>query len=115
MTRLPPWPVLGLKAEADAGTATLAVAGELDLYTSTMLRDALRRLERTHPSLLVVDLRELTHIDATGLRLLASAHRRAQGDGRRLVVVKAGPLLHRFFELTALDKLLELVDEPPDD
>ena len=45
---------------------------------------------RPSPALLVLDLRELTFMDSTGLRVMVSADARARDDSRRLVVVQ-GP------------------------
>src|SRR5882757_8598191 len=56
--------------------------GELDLATVETLRAALDGIERA--GRLVLDLRGLSFIDSTGLRLLVSLHQRAQRDGFQL-------------------------------
>ena len=68
----------------------LALAGEFDLSNAAQVEDALKEIERERPTLLVLDLRELTFMDSTGLRVMVSADARARDDSRRLAVVQ-GP------------------------
>ena len=75
-----------LQVERNGGRARVAVRGELDLGTAARLERCLAELlERREPVLL--DLRELTFMDSTGLCALlkareqAQAHRLGAGDG----------------------------------
>ena len=91
----------------------LALAGEFDLSNAAQLEDALKEIERERPPLLVLDLRELTFMDSTGLRVMVSADARARDDSRRLVVVQGPESVHRVFRITGLDDHLEIVESPP--
>jgi anti-sigma B factor antagonist len=84
------------------------VSGELDLVTAPAFADALR----TANSEIVVDFADLTFLDASGLGVLAQASERAKRDGNRLIVVNAGALAQRMFEVTGLDHLLAATDAP---
>jgi anti-anti-sigma factor len=90
----------------------LALAGEFDLSNAAQVEDALKELERDRPALLVLDLRELTFMDSTGLRVMVSADARARDDSRRLAVVQGPESVHRVFRITGLDDHLELVETP---
>ena len=74
------------------GTARVVVHGELDLAATPMLRNALDRLRRDARST-VLDLRELTFMDSSGLRVLLEAgqHRDA-GWGVTLLLPAGGPV-----------------------
>ncbi|MBD0330818.1 MAG: STAS domain-containing protein [Thermoleophilia bacterium] len=86
--------------------------GELDLGTAEQLEDELGRVEAEGPELLVLDLRSLSFLDSTGLRVVASADARARDQGRRMVIVQGPPAVRRVFELTRLDEHLDVVEDP---
>lgn len=64
--------------------------GELDLAAEREARYALEFVEYGSPAVIVVDLRQLTFMDATGLKLLVGAAQRAQAENRRLVALVEG-------------------------
>ena len=90
----------------------LALVGEFDLSNAGQVEDALKEIERERPALLVLDLRELTFMDSTGLRVMVSADARARDDARRLAVVQGPESVHRVFRITGLDDHLEIFETP---
>lgn len=89
----------------------VAVAGELDLATAPILQERITAAQELQPPLLVLDLRELTFMDSTGLRIVLAADSAARREVRRLVVVRGPDSVHRVFLMALLDKRLELVDD----
>ena len=87
--------------------------GELDLVTVEMLRAALDDIKSTER--LVLDLRGLSFMDSTGLRLLVALHRRAQRDGWQLTLVAPTAPVDRAIQLCGLDKQLPFVAAPDAD
>jgi anti-sigma B factor antagonist len=95
-----------------AGDAIVVTpTGEIDLVTVPEVRstlgqaaDAARRV--------VLDLRQVTFMDSSGLRLLVEAQQLAEQDGFTLAVVRGPASLERLFEVTGLDARLELHDDP---
>jgi stage II sporulation protein AA (anti-sigma F factor antagonist) len=77
-------------------TRVVRVTGELDLYTATELERALR-LAGAADGRVVVDLRECTFIDSTGLGILVAADRRSGGNG--LLIVASSQEVLRAFEV----------------
>jgi anti-sigma B factor antagonist len=61
----------------------------------------------------VLDLRELTFIDSSGLRALVTADQRVRDEGGRFIVVKGPDRVNEVLEITGVAKRIELVDEPP--
>jgi len=100
------------EAHHDDEMLRLALAGEFDLSNAPQVEDALKEVEGDRPSLLVIDLRELTFMDSTGLRVMVSADARARDDSRRLVVVQGPESVHRVFRITGLDDHLDIVETP---
>jgi anti-sigma B factor antagonist len=81
--------------------------GELDLVTVETLRAALAGIESV--TRLVLDLRGLSFIDSSGLRLLVELHRRAQRDRLQLTLVAPAAPIDRAIQLCGLDKALPFV------
>ena len=94
---------IAVRSERDHAIAT--VAGEIDITTAGQLRERLSELaaSRRH---LVIDLNQVTFIDATGLRALVAAANRAAAHGTSLHVVCARPKILELFRLTGLDQRL---------
>lgn len=64
------------------------------------------------PMLLVLDLREVTFLDSSGLRLVLRLHERQSEAGGRLVLVQGGRRVARVLELTGAGERLEIVGDP---
>jgi anti-anti-sigma factor len=62
---------------------------------------------------LVLDLRGLTFMDSTGLRVLVQTDANARRDGQSLQIVRGPAAIDRLLELSGLDEVLPLVDAPP--
>ncbi len=95
-------------------TVRLALRGELDLATAPALEAALTEAG-ADARLVVLDLRELSFLDSTGLRTVLQADARARSDGHDLLVVRGPHAVHRVFTLAGVDGVVPLVDAPPDD
>jgi anti-sigma B factor antagonist len=96
----------------DGRSIAVALIGELDLSEATGVEETLTDLERRKPALLVLDLRGLTFLDSSGLRLILEADLRARSEGRRLSVVRGPETVQRVFSISLLDKRLDFVDDP---
>lgn len=72
--------------DESGGGVRMVVEGALDLATVPRLIGALQSLERTTQGALVVDLGALTYLDASSLRIVLAARRRAAAAGRSLKV-----------------------------
>jgi anti-sigma B factor antagonist len=84
---------------------TLHPRGEVDLATMAAFEQTLERGIDTDRDL-VVDLSELTFIDAAGLRALAAAADRLRRGGRRLRLVRPTHSLDRLLHLVGLGDLI---------
>jgi anti-sigma B factor antagonist len=95
------------------GQATLvSLSGDLDLSTAKRAEQAIEEAEQASPPVLVVDLRGLSFMDSTGLRVVVSADKRAAKAKRRFVIVQGPAAVRRVFEITRLDERLDIVDTP---
>jgi anti-sigma B factor antagonist len=103
--------ILEVTTQDSGEQVTVSLKGELDLSSVGKVEEELKRVEAEAPSLLVLDLSQLTFLDSTGLRAVVTADERARGDGRRLVVVRGPDAVQRVFSITRLEERLEMVDD----
>jgi anti-sigma B factor antagonist len=88
--------------------------GELDLATAPQLEDRVLSALRDGGARVVLDLRELTFMDSTGVRTIVAAHQAAKDEGAELRVVRPAPesAVSRVIEISGIDEALGLVDAP---
>jgi anti-sigma B factor antagonist len=90
----------------------VTLSGELDLATSGQVeRDVHALLERGFEDI-VVDLRELTFIDSSGIHALLECRRSARQLGARLAVILAPGIVTRAVELCRVRDQLDVVSAP---
>jgi anti-sigma B factor antagonist len=93
------------------GRPRLAIAGELDLSSAPELERSLSALQADGRPV-VLDMRDVSFMDSSGLRVILAADSRARSSGSRLLLVAGPPGVQRVFQLTLLDRRLEFLDDP---
>ena len=89
-------------------------AGDLDLDTVHHVESALAELREEGCGTLVLDLRDLTFMDSTGLRLVIRWHTAAQGEGFQFAIVPGSDVVQRVFRLTGMDAHVPVAEPPPE-
>ena len=82
----------------EPGRVRVCLRGELDLATADLVADRLRRL-REHGAGVVLDLDELSFIDAAGLRVILTAANDARNDGWAFAVTRGSAPVRRLFAI----------------
>lgn len=108
----PPVNPFAVSTDRDGDDAFVRLQGELDIATAARVETELRALEDAGVTAITLDLRGLSFMDSTGLRILVAADTRAREGGWRLTVVRGPAAVQRVLEMTGLDQHLTLVDEP---
>lgn len=88
--------------------------GELDLDSVHRIEAALDGLHEEGCGDIVLDLRGLTFMDSTGLRLVIRWDTAAREGGFRFSVVPGQEVVQRVFRLTGMESHLTLADPPPE-
>jgi anti-sigma B factor antagonist len=101
-------------AERLGADGLILVQGELDIATLPELEEAVTRLRSQGLERLVIDLRELGFLDSMSIELLLRLHGELTAAGAELVIVRGPHAVNRIFDLMELERVLTLVDEPPD-
>ncbi len=106
-------PSFDLRVVRSGRSTHIAPCGELDIATTPELEQALDDASTQNVKEIVLDLRELTFMDSTGLRALAEANMRADDSGVALSIIRGPRQIERVLEISGLGALLPLVDAPP--
>jgi len=109
--RAQPCVTFQLAVERSDQRTVVTVRGELDLAVAPDLERVLA--DQSPDGVLVVDLRELSFIDASGLGLLLRANTRARRNGTPLHLIP-GARVWRLLELCALKSNFTYALRPPD-
>ena len=107
-------PSFDLRVVRQGSSAHIAPCGELDIATTPELEQALADAKADGVAEIVLDLRELSFMDSTGLRALAQANTRAETSGVSLAIIRGPRQIERVLEISGLRALLPLVDAPPE-
>lgn len=87
----------------------IAPQGELDVESSSVLRAVLDEHLGAGLPRLVLDLRDVTFIDSTGLRTVLDARRSAAARGVELTVRPGPPEVQRIFTITGTAEVFSTV------
>ena len=102
-----------LKVVQSDRTTRIAPSGELDIASAPEFESAIAEATAEPGAKLILDLRELTFMDSTGLRALAQTNARSDEAGFALSIVRGPRQIERVLEISGLADLLPLVDAPP--
>ena len=83
--------------------------GELDIYASRQFKAAVFEGISEGATRVIVDLAEVIFIDSTALGVVASGFRTIGAQGGTLVIVCGDKNITRLFEITGLDRVLQVL------
>jgi anti-sigma B factor antagonist len=102
----------GVEVTRDDRVSTVRVRGEIDLAAADRLERALQSVQDEPSEVTILDLREVTFLDSTGLRTITTADARARKEGHELRIVRGSDQVQKLLHVTGMDKILPLVDDP---
>ncbi len=105
MTTLP----LDVETWIDGGRAVVEIAGELDCYSVSTLREALLHVSGERRYRLAIIMSSVTFMDSSGLGVLVGAAKRARNGGGALALVGCGEHILRVLRITGLTRVMEAV------
>ncbi|MDX6669582.1 MAG: anti-sigma factor antagonist [Solirubrobacteraceae bacterium] len=100
-----------LQSETRDENVLVRIRGDFDVQVAARATDALTELEARAPSSLVIDLRDVSFMDSSGMAVIASAHARATAVGRRFAVVAPPAGVRHAFEVSGLADVVPVVED----
>jgi anti-anti-sigma factor len=100
-----------LSYRLEAGVSVVSIAGEVDIYTSSRLRESLLRVVTDEKfGGLVVNLSELRFVDSTGIGVLVGVWRRVRATGCEMTLAAPSLAVGAVLETAGLRKILGVHD-----
>lgn len=95
--------------ERDGNVVRVRTIGELDLNTVPVLAAEIEDQREAGCSRMIIDLRGLTFLDCSGLRLLLDCYAESRQDGFTVAMVAAPPTVQRLFHTTRTTEYLPFI------
>ena len=95
-------------SQAEKGVVTIAVTGELDLATASLIGDTLDKINSAQPLRVHFDVSGVNFCDAAGLSAFLAADRVLGAAGGRLTLIQPSPQILRLLAITKLDEILAI-------
>ena len=92
-------PPFAVRVRRGCARVLVEVTGELDIATSGLLRRRLDELRRAGWPAVAMDLRDVSLMDASSLRVLVAARREFRSAGARLWVIAESTAVERLFDV----------------
>jgi anti-sigma B factor antagonist len=97
--------------ESDDDAYVVELGGEIDVYTSPKVKDAITELIDQGHYNLVIDLEKVRYIDSTGLGVLIGGLKRVREHGGTVNLVCTNPQIKKIFDITGLVKIFGIFDD----
>lgn len=79
--------------------------GEIDIYTSSKFKEEVLKYFDSNRTDIVIDGKNLSYIDSTGLGALISILKKLKEDDFKIYLSNVKPNIRKIFDITELDKL----------
>lgn len=89
----------------------VSVTGEIDAYTAPKLREELLPLSEGQGKTITVNLKDVSYMDSTGLGVFVGLFKQLNKNEGELRLVELSDRLVRLFELTGLDKIMNISED----
>ncbi len=100
--------------ESDHDAYVVELGGEIDVYTSPKVKDAITALIDQGHYNLVINLEKVRYIDSTGLGVLIGGLKRVREHGGSVNLVCTNPQIRKIFDITGLVKIFGIFENEED-
>lgn len=84
------------------------VEGEIDAYTAPKLREELWPFSEMENSTMVVNLKDVTYLDSTGLGVFVGLFKQLKRNNGELKLIELSKRLEKLFEMTGLINIMNI-------
>ena len=101
---------IDLKLDKTEGSVTITVSGDIDMSSSTQMRDALTPLFQNSNEVIVVDLSGVSYIDSSGIATLVEGLQWSHSSNNTFRLAALTPGVKDVFEIARLLTVFEVFD-----
>lgn len=100
---------MSVKMDVSGEVVTAYLDGELDHHTAREMREEIdSAIERNMPSMVVLDFRDISFMDSSGIGLVMGRYRKLQQTGAELHVINTPPHIYKVMRLAGLERLAKI-------
>jgi anti-sigma B factor antagonist len=101
---------LRIETRSEGGAVVVMARGEVTVFSSPALREALRKVAERRPALVVLDLAETPYLDSSGVATFVEALQMIQRGKGKLVLAGMTPRVRGVFEIARLDTIFTVAE-----
>ena len=100
---------MAVEIKVNGEVVTAYLKGELDHHTAREMREAIdNAVELNMPTLLVLDFRDISFMDSSGIGLVMGRYRTLAKSGAQLHIAGASPQIYKVMKLAGIERLASL-------
>lgn len=88
----------------------ISISGEVNLYSVSKLRKDIMKMIDDSVSSLVIDMKTLSHMDSSGIALLANLQKQIRSNGGSFYMMNVNDDIKNVLKLAALDKFFSILE-----
>jgi anti-sigma B factor antagonist len=96
------------------GSKVLSLSGEIDMHSSPMLREKLLDVIRNKPPRLIVNFKDVSYIDSSGIATFVEGLKHVKAYKGRLQFSELPQSIKDIFSFSKLDKVFEICENLDD-
>ncbi len=100
---------MSVKITVNGEVVTAYLDGEIDHHTAGVMRNEIDAVvEKNTPSMLILDFRDVSFMDSSGIGLVMGRYKLLKPYGAELHVTNTSPQIGKVMKLAGLDRLAKL-------
>ncbi len=100
---------MGVRIESSESVITAYIFGEIDHHCAKEIRDEIDEItERMRPEILILDFRDVTFMDSSGIGLVMGRYKLIKEIGGELKVINVSGYIKKVMKLAGLDTLVSI-------
>lgn len=100
---------MSVKIVVNGEVMTAFLDGEIDHHSASVMRNEIdSSVEKNMPTMLVLDFRDVTFMDSSGIGLVMGRYKVLKPLGGELHIINASPHIRKVMKLAGLDRLAKI-------
>lgn len=100
---------MSVKITVNGEVVTAYLEGEIDHHSASVMRNEIdEAVEKNMPTMLVLDFRDVSFMDSSGIGLVMGRYKTVKPIGAELHVTNTSPQIGKVMKLAGIDRLARL-------
>ncbi|MBQ1231736.1 MAG: STAS domain-containing protein [Clostridia bacterium] len=100
---------MSVKIEVNGEVVVAYLSGDIDHHTAKPMREEIdKAVESNMPTLLVLDFKDVSFMDSSGIGLVMGRYRILNPKGAELAVTNPSPQIYKVMHLAGLERLAKI-------